>query len=350
MANRVISRLWSFAQSSRIWWPIGVLVLSNVGLVSFYALDIARAWPLGDWPGAEWEIRWPAAIFWFCLILFVVLIGCKLVALFLAGRLANAGTILGHLWTLALLVGGVIFLVLFPYRAIVERSFGFWLVVCVGLFVAFVCSASELAFATACGVNKKSNVYKANLEERDGLLEVFNDSTKAKDVRVDAFKKARKLEPLIRIGEDYSSRHNPTLVVATNVANMLVAVVSTAFIFDHPNPEGVGQPCSWAMSQSHNSIAAWAIEHLSLRCVSLAGRAWLPFPVNGQIFQTAFALTLILIIGEMLPKQLATAYPRRMCFFRLYRLIGFVFGLGVGPSFGAFSEMVLRRNGNRTED
>lgn len=358
------SRLVSFVQSSRSAWLIGVLIIVDAALVSFCNSDIISAWPVGDRPKIEWKINWPASIFWFCLFWLVLLV-CFKAVIFLKSvihkgravktkrpgeRTRKALAILRHVWTVALFVGGSILLVVLPYRAIVEWKPLFWVVVCAGLVVAFICSASELAFATACGVNKESKVYEDNLEERKRLRAIFDDPNSSKQDSADAAKKAKKLELLIRIGEDYSSRHNPTLVVANNVANMLVAVVSTVAIFEHPDANGVGQPCSWGLSQSGNSVAVWLVQHLSLRCANLGGGAWLPFPVNAQIFQTAFALTLILIIGEMLPKQLATAFPRRMCFPKLYRFVGFVFGLGVGPSFGAFSEIILSKLKDRLQD
>jgi len=150
---------------------------------------------------------------------------------------------------------------------------------------------------------------------------------------------------LANIRDNYTVRINPTLAVATNVANMLVAVVSTAAIWDHPDVTTVGRPCSWALSLSAGSLRERVIQHLpSLRCVSPFGfdQAWLPFPVNVQMFQTALALTLILMIGEILPKQLAQTYPRALCCPRLYYFVGSIFGLGAGLSLGTFSAWITK--------
>jgi hypothetical protein len=324
-------------KSSLLWWPIGGLLIGDALLFLLYELDIMGAWPAGDWPGNERKIDWPAAIFWICAFLFVTLIGWKIGAHLASERFESARVILRHLWTIALFVGGGIFLVILPYHAIVERSLWFWAVVCLGLAVAFICSASELAFIEVC-VNKSKKGYGDYDVRINELSDILDDKTVDPGQRADALKEQRKLQRLAKIGNNYTVRINPTLVVATNVANMLVAIVSTAAIYDHPNPHDVGRPCSWALSQSHGLIGPWLIQHLSPRCVSLWGQAsWLPFPVNAQIFQTALALTLILMIGEILPKQLAQMYPRAFCWPRLYHIVGLIFGLGAGLSLGKFS-------------
>jgi len=47
---------------------IGLPALFDVGLIAFRNADIAKSWPLGDWPGTEWQINLPAVLFWVCLI------------------------------------------------------------------------------------------------------------------------------------------------------------------------------------------------------------------------------------------------------------------------------------------
>jgi hypothetical protein len=61
--------------------------------------------------------------------------------------------------------------------------------------------------ATACGVNKKSRVYEDNPKERDRLRAIFDDPNSTEQDSADAARKAKKLGPLIRIGEE-QRRHN----------------------------------------------------------------------------------------------------------------------------------------------
>ena len=217
-------------------------------------------------------------------------------------------------------------LVVFPYPAIVENSALFWLVILAGLAVSFICAASELAFALACGEGSDSDLFERNVRRQEQLALIALDPARPAEERAAAAQAAEELEALIRIGEDYSSHHNPRLVVADNVAKIFVAVVSTVASFESPHPDLAGQDCDRLMSLPPDS---W-------RCISIFGAFPLPFPVSGSAFQSALALTLILLFGEMIPKQLGTIYPERVTrlFFPIYRVLALV-GLGTGPSFGA---------------
>lgn len=335
----------------------GVLVAVDVLVFLWHKSDIARCWPWGDWPGVEWRINWPTLIFWIC-VLWLVL-GTCFIFLWppiqgLHARFPKVFAILSHLWTITLFVGGFVLLVLLPYRAIVADSLWFWIIVVAGLVVAFICSASELAFALACGERdeksgEQSSVYKGNLEKLAYLehILVFHRAEYREDQLAAYEEEAQKLVFLRTIGEAYASRHSPTLVVATNVANMLVAVVSTVAIAHVYSVDTFALPCSW-LPLSQTSFWGWAIQQLPFRCTSLFGRAWLPFPVSIQVFQTALALTLILVIGEIFPKRLAMAFPRattRRCY-PMYRFIR-VFGLGAGPSLGALGQISVALLKNR---
>jgi Cyclin M transmembrane N-terminal domain len=318
-----------------------VAAIVDIVLIAFYNADIAKSWPWGDWPGSYWIIDWPALIFWtfLGLLVLLVLVACHEIILHLSKKaLAN----FRHFWTFALFIGGGIFLVVLPYHAIVERRLWFWGVVILGLSVSFICSASELAFLEVC-VHKSDKGYGDYDKRLNELSGILDDNTKALKERTSALKEQLELQRLAKIRDNYTARINPTLAIATNVANMLVAVVSTAAIWDQPDVTKVGRPCSWMPSPSQGSFWERAILHLpSLRCVSPFGfgQPRLPFPVNVQTFQTALALTLILMIGEILPKQLAQTYPRALCRPRLYYFVASIFGLGSGLSLGRFSEWI----------
>jgi hypothetical protein len=73
-------RLQSIAQSSFAGWLIVVLAVGDVGLIAFYESDIVRSWPAGDWPGAESQINWPAALFWSGLLICLALFVCREIA------------------------------------------------------------------------------------------------------------------------------------------------------------------------------------------------------------------------------------------------------------------------------
>jgi|GEM_PF-2383829 len=256
--------------------------------------------------------------------------------------------ILRHVWTLFLFGGGFIFLVWLPHAAIIENRLAFWSVVVVGLCVSFICAASEIAFACACGENESSETYKTNQSKLLEFQTTFYDLAKDQTVRDHAKEEARKVQRLIKVGEDYTSVHNPTLVVANNVANILVAVVSTSAIYDTPVAQSVGSPCSWMTSTSlanHPLLASAVTRWLpSLRCIGCLGHSLIPFPVSSVVFQSAFALTLILLIGEMLPKQLAALRPAETTrgLFPIYRIVGVLFSLGTGRSFGALGRQLER--------
>lgn len=253
-----------------------------------------------------------------------------------------------HLWTFSLFVGGGVFFSVLPYHAIVENQMKFWVVVILGLGVSFICAASELAFALACGEKEDSVAYQKNKRKLGEFQLIYDDDSKDREVRDQAKAEADRLELLLKIGEKYASRHSPTLVVANNVANILVAVVSTAAIFNVVVPENVGSPCAWTASAStaNSPLFAWILGHLpTYRCLRCFGHSVVPFPVNSEIFQSAFALTLILIVGEMIPKQLASLRPEGVArrFFPIYHWVGGVFSLWTGPSFGALGQAIERR-------
>jgi hypothetical protein len=235
-----------------------------------------------------------------------------------------------HVGTGLLFVGGSLFLVVFPFWAIVETWWLFVLLVVGGIAVAFICSASELAFALACGEGVDSDLYRRNLDRVNQLYRVAQDATRPAEEQAAASREAERVGLLVRIGESYSSRHNPTLVVMNNVANIVVAVVSTFAVFAEAQPQRAGQTCPSPLLTS-------------FRCSSIfLGHPWLPFPVNSELFQSALALTLILVLGEMIPKQLGTAFPERtthICF-PIYRSVAFL-SFGTGPSFGAGGRFVV---------
>jgi len=103
-----------------------------------------------------------------------------------------------HVWTSFLFVGGFVFLVWLPHAAIIENRLEFWSVVVVGLAVSFICAASELAFALACGENEESETYKTNRRKLDELQETFDNPAKAQKDRDRAKEEASSLSDLRR--------------------------------------------------------------------------------------------------------------------------------------------------------
>jgi hypothetical protein len=246
-------------------------------------------------------------------------------------------SIVSIIWTLFIIaVSGVLFVGL-PYRAIVENSVLFWIFVCLGLAISAICSAAELAFGLACGESSLSDIYARNSNRSLEQKEIAEDTTKTAADRAKAEREAKKAQRLMQIGERYSNHYNPTLVVTNSVANMIVAVVSGLALFDAAQTTSAGVPCPWLTADS------WISSHSpALRCYANLFGWLIPFPVNREVFQSALALTLILIVGEIVPKQLAAAFPEaatHLLFPIPYRAV-LLFSLGTGPAFGALGQLI----------
>jgi hypothetical protein len=258
-----------------------------------------------------------------------------------------------HIWTVGLFIVAGCLCVILPYDAVVAHSWRLWLVVFVGLGISFVCSASELAFALACGEGSDSHVYKKNVARSKELLAIVEDPATSETDKAAAVHEAARLQRILEIGQRYASHHNPTLVVANNTAITIVAVLSGLAFFATSNPEMVGHACRWSASMRAHQFPALLPEAVaaigeflghSLRCIEIFGLPVLPFPVNSIVFQSTLSLTMILFVGEIVPKQLGTTYPERMThiLFPIYRIVGWVFSFGTGPSFGAIGRQALR--------
>jgi hypothetical protein len=241
-------------------------------------------------------------------------------------------TLLSSIWTVILVLLIAIFFVYLPYNAIVEKSWLFWSVVAFGLAISFICSASELAFGLACGESAESETYTRNRSISHQQRSIADSDNASDEEKAEANAVLSRVERLMKIGEAYATSYNPTLVVINTVANIAVAVISAAAAFDVPVVQRVGSQCPWLAASS------WLANHApQLRCTA----SIIPFPVNGEFFQSALAFTLILVIGEIVPKQLATAFPEQMThlLYPFYRLIA-VLSLGTGPAFGALGRLV----------
>jgi uncharacterized Zn-finger protein len=236
---------------------------------------------------------------------------------------------LGHAWTGILLISAITFLVILPYQAIVQNGLMFWSVTVVGLLIAFICAASETAYGLACGADTESETYERNSEEQKRCEELYlSESPQISDTdRASAKSRSDKLARLLEIGRDYKSIYNPTLIVANNVAIITVAILAGLAATEKPIYENAHKTCEWLHSAHSKSLEVF-------RCIELFGHS-IPFLVSSDAFQSAFSLTVILIIAEMLPKQVASIIPAAVAekFFH-FRYFLVVVSLCTGPTFG----------------
>jgi Cyclin M transmembrane N-terminal domain/RyR domain len=225
-------------------------------------------------------------------------------------------------WTLFLVVFCFLFAVILPYRAIVQNHLLFWLIVLGGLVIGFICAASELAFALWAGEGPTSEAFRRNTRENRALARISLDPNAPEATRNHSNRRIERLSLPIMIGANYSTIYNPTLVVTNAMANIVVAVVSGAALFDKAQVSNIGTACSFDVS--------------SLRCLDIFSTR-IPIPVNTELFQSTMALTLILVVGEIIPKQLATSFPERVTrlLFPVFRVLPYL-SLGTSPAFGAF--------------
>jgi uncharacterized Zn-finger protein len=271
------------------------------------------------------------------LLLGVVTLMCLIIwprytwpALLLIGIISCLVTWPRHTWTTFLLVCAA-YIVILPYNAVIKNSVVFWVVIIIGLAVSFICAASETAFGLACGEDSESETFKRNRAEQETCENVYlsEDQSISQEEKNTAKRRSEQLQVLLEIGLDYKSIYNPTLIVTNNVAIIVVAVISGIAQFEHAEYGRAHEFCTWLYGVVNSSRPEL------FRCFHLLGYS-LPFPVSPDAFQSAFSLTVILIIGEILPKQIGSVFPAVVAekLFWWLKVVSWI-SLGTGQTFGA---------------
>lgn len=171
-------RLESIAKSSVVGWLIGVLALCDLGLIPFYESDIVRSWPVGDWPGTEWQVHLPAALFWSVLLTCLALFICREIAkrkdmkhVQRRTKVVNCGV-----WI------SIVVLVFYVWQwELIDHPLTFWTALAGLLIFSAAFASAETAFTTLQSNDlevSKKRAEQPNVEAKTDLQKWYDGETK----------------------------------------------------------------------------------------------------------------------------------------------------------------------------
>jgi len=283
----------------RVAYIAGVLVIGEAVLTLFYKADIARCWPLGEWPGTKWKINLPATLFWGCLLVWPVLFIYRDVVISLhnkplvrsMGFIRAWAPVLARLACLGLVSVTTVRLfikcVVAPWGNVVQHPDYLLYYALPVVVMIFLCSLSELAI---------SNTTRDDISKWDS-----SDRSRARYLR------------LTKENEEF-------LNIVVILANAILVVGLTELIVASTN-------------QTYDAFVNFTLP--------LAG--WTLFTLKaGDAFATIGATLVLFAAAELVPKQIAMAMKARALVKVRWWIIFLLLILGI-PAYGVFWPVQLLR-------
>jgi hypothetical protein len=275
-------------------WLIGVLALGDIGLIAFYKADIANSWLVGNWPRTEWEINWPAALFWSLLLIWLVFFICRE---FLKGK----DLFLQHLRCLG--TWGVLCLLLYKYvylqLGLINGHFLYLSILVLLIVFAFFLAGSETALSNVgpsdlalwgLETDQAREALYLKLAQNTGYRKIWTPFAKRgfylrNSCRTNFWVRDRKVNVQDRLG---------IVVVCNNIININLVILLAICL----------TKSSWFLNGANmpRHLPSFGTASFLDRFLPLAGDAG---------FSSVGVTVILLVLAELIPKKLALHDPMK---------------------------------------